>query len=149
MGHSAGAYNAAMLALDPAWLGAVGETPRGAVRGLLGLAGPYDFLPLPDATLRAIFAPADADLARTQPITFAGPAAPPSLLLAGAADTTVNPANTRRLAARLRAAGVFVEERLYPGIGHVELIGSIAGPLHFLAPTLRDCLAFMGVSAEG
>jgi acetyl esterase/lipase len=31
-GHSAGAYNAAMLALDPAWLG----TDRRAVRGLIG-----------------------------------------------------------------------------------------------------------------
>jgi len=33
-GHSAGAYNAAMLALDPRWLGA----DRSAVKGLIGLA---------------------------------------------------------------------------------------------------------------
>ena len=38
-GHSAGAYNAAMLALDPRWLG----IDRQWVCGLIGLAGPYDF----------------------------------------------------------------------------------------------------------
>jgi acetyl esterase/lipase len=40
-GHSAGAYNAAMLALDPRWLG----VDREAIKGLIGLVGPYDFLP--------------------------------------------------------------------------------------------------------
>jgi acetyl esterase/lipase len=42
MGHSAGAYNAAMLALDPRWLG----PQRSQVSGLIGIAGPYDFLPI-------------------------------------------------------------------------------------------------------
>lgn len=41
MGHSAGAYIAAMLAVDDRWLG----RDRQAVRGLVGLAGPYDFAP--------------------------------------------------------------------------------------------------------
>ncbi|MFC3683778.1 alpha/beta hydrolase [Hydrogenophaga luteola] len=45
LGHSAGAYNAAMLALDPRWLGAVGLAPR-QLAGWIGLAGPYDFLPI-------------------------------------------------------------------------------------------------------
>src|SRR3546814_8631076 len=41
-GHSAGAYNAAMLAVDPQWLG----PDRAAVKGWATLAGPYEFLPL-------------------------------------------------------------------------------------------------------
>ena len=45
MGHSAGAYNAAMLALDPRPLAAEG-VPAAAISGMVGLAGPYDFLPL-------------------------------------------------------------------------------------------------------
>src|SRR3546814_11568544 len=45
MGHSAGAYNAAMLALDPQWLRAAKSDPS-IIRGVAGLAGPYDFLPL-------------------------------------------------------------------------------------------------------
>lgn len=44
-GHSAGAYNAAMVALDPRYLAAFGRKP-GELAGWIGLAGMYDFLPL-------------------------------------------------------------------------------------------------------
>ena len=142
MGHSAGAYNAAMLALDPAWLGAVGMD-RAGLRATIGLAGPYDFLPLHSDELRTIFGP-PAQLRRTQPINFVDGKASPMLLVAGDNDTTVDPANSTRLAARIRQAGGAVEERFYPGIQHEELVGSIGMPLRFLAPTLRDCLSFMG-----
>ncbi len=142
MGHSAGAYNAAMIGLDGQWLEQAGLS-RTDLRGVLGLAGPYDFLPLHSEELKTIFGPAD-QLARTQPINFVDGRAPPMLLLAGQDDTTVKPGNTTRLASRIRSAGGSAEERLYPGIGHLELIGSIGQPLRFLAPTLRDCLAFMG-----
>ncbi len=145
MGHSAGAYNAAMVGLDGQWLGGAGLS-RADLRGVIGLAGPYDFLPLHSEELKAIFGPQD-QLARTQPINFVDGHAPPMLLLAGADDSTVDPGNTARLAARIRSAGGVAEERLYPGIGHLELIGSIGQPLRFLAPTLRDCLAFMGKAA--
>ena len=144
MGHSAGAYNAAMLALDAQWLGAV-ELRRSDLRGTAALAGPYDFLPLDTDELRTIFGPAD-QLARTQPINFVDGKAAPMLLLAGAKDTTVDPANTLRLAARIRAAGGSVQDRIYPGIQHEELVGAIGVPLRFLAPVLRDCVAFMGGS---
>ena len=43
-GHSAGAYNALMLALDPQWLRAAGSDPS-VIRGVASLAGPADFLP--------------------------------------------------------------------------------------------------------
>lgn len=142
IGHSAGAYNAAMLALDAQWLAAVG-LDRSCLRGVIGIAGPYDFLPLGTDELRTIFGP-PGDLPRTQPITFVDGTAPPMLLLAGSADTTVDPENTIRLAARIHQAGGFVEQRIYPGIQHEEIIGAMGQPLRFLAPTLRDSLAFMG-----
>ena len=142
IGHSAGAYNAAMLALDPQWLAGVGMG-RSDLRGTAGLAGPYDFLPLDTDELREIFGPAD-QLARTQPINFVDGKAAPMLLLAGNKDTTVDPANTLRLAARIRQAGGSVQERIYAGIQHEEIVGAIGVPLRFLAPTLRDCVAFMG-----
>ena len=44
MGHSAGAYNAAMLALDPAYLGERALCSIGCVL-VVGLSGPYDFFP--------------------------------------------------------------------------------------------------------
>ena len=142
LGHSAGAYDAAMLALDGQWLGGVG-LDRASLRGTVGLAGPYDFLPLDTDELRDIFGPADR-LARTQPINFVDGKAAPMLLLAGAQDTTVDPANTVRLATRIRQAGGAVQDRIYPGIQHEEIVGAIGTPLRFLAPTLRDSVAFMG-----
>jgi len=145
MGHSAGAYNAVMLGLDPRWLDPVGMRPQRDLAGVIGIAGPYDFLPLRDAELQQIFGP-EEQLARTQPINFVDGQAPPMLLLQGDADSTVGPRNTRNLAARIRERGGRVEERIYPGVGHATIAGALAGPVRFLAPTLDDSLAFMGVA---
>ncbi|MBW4092838.1 MAG: alpha/beta hydrolase, partial [Proteobacteria bacterium] len=124
MGHSAGGQIATLLALDGTYLHAVGMTPRDIV-GVIGLAGPYDFLPLHSATLKAIFGPR-AERPLSQPIRYVTPDAPPMLLAAGTADHTVDPGNTRRLAARLRADDVPVEVRFYRGIGHRLLIGGFS-----------------------
>lgn len=142
MGHSAGAYIAAMLALDPEWLAPFGLRPERDVAGLIGLAGPYDFLPLTDPVLQTIFGPA-AGLARTQPINFVTPGAPPAFLAAGLQDHTVDPGNTARLAAKLRQAGDAAEVKFYPGIDHRKLAGALSPLLGFLAPVLPDCLAFI------
>lgn len=142
MGHSAGAYNAAMLALDPEWLAAYGLSPRHDIAGVIGLAGPYDFLPLTDPALRSIFGP-PGQFARTQPINYVAPGAPPAFLAAGTADTTVDPGNSRRLAARLAKAGDPVELKLYPGLNHRRLVGALSPLLRGFAPVLADCLAFI------
>lgn len=147
MGHSAGAYNAAMLALDGQWLGAVGMRPARDLAGVIGIAGPYDFLPL-RADLRPIFGP-EEQLPRTQPISFANGPNPPMLLLQGEADETVDPGNARRLAERIRASGGAVETHFYPGIGHAAIAGALSGTPRFMAPTLRDALAFMRADKAG
>ncbi len=54
MGYSSGAHTAAMLSLDGEYLGAVGGSPRAWIRGTIGIAGPYDFLPLEQADLKEI-----------------------------------------------------------------------------------------------
>lgn len=136
-GHSSGAYNGAMLALDPALLG----PDRAAVRGFAGLAGPYDFLPLDDESTIAAFGrwPRPAE---TQPIRYAGRTAPPALLLHGADDVRVKPRNSRALAARLAAAGAEVEVKLYPRLGHVGILTALAIPFRRQAPVLADMAAF-------
>lgn len=137
MGHSAGAYNAAMLALDRQWLG----PDRAAVRGLIGLAGPYDFLPLDGRIVVQAFGAA-ADPATTQPVNFVRPGDPPTFLATGSDDRVVRPANSDSLAARLGAAGVAVERRIYPGVSHSGLVLAIAKPLRGRAPVLDDLVAF-------
>jgi acetyl esterase/lipase len=145
VGHSAGAYNAAMLALDPALLG----PDRAAVRGFAGLAGPYDFLPLDDESTIAAFGrwPRPAE---TQPILYAGSGAPPILLLHGVADTRVKPRNSRALARALESAGARVRLKLYPGISHVGILTALAIPFRRQAPVLADLAAFaQAVTADG
>ena len=142
MGHSAGAYIAAMLALDPEWLAPHGLNPKHDIAGLIGLAGPYDFLPLTDPVLKIIFGP-PAGLARTQPIDFVTSGAPPAFLAAGMKDATVDPGNSTRLARRLRQSADRVEVKFYPGIDHIELAGALSPWLSTLAPVLADCLAFI------
>jgi acetyl esterase/lipase len=142
LGHSAGAHIAAMLTLDRQWLAADGLDPDRDIAGMVGLAGPYDFLPFRDPKVGEIFAPA-GDLRRTQPISFARGDAPPMLLASGAEDTTVLPRNSEHLAAAIRRDGGQVEERLYPRLGHVLILGCIAWPLRWLAPVLHDVTGFM------
>ena len=113
MGHSAGAYNVAMLTLDKRWLAAAGMDPDRDITATIGLAGPYDFLPLHDPELETIFGPA-GDLRQSQPITFARGDAPPMFLAAGSADETVLPRNTEHLADAIRHDGGRVERADLP-----------------------------------
>lgn len=142
MGHSAGAYNAAMLTLDKQWLAADGMDPDRDIAGMVGLAGPYDFLPLRDPELDDIFNPA-GDLRLSQPITFARGNAPPMFLAAGSADITVLPRNTEHLTAAVRRDGGVVEERIYPGVNHTKIIGALSGVMRWLAPSMADVMGFL------
>lgn len=142
MGHSAGAHIAMLLALDGDYLAAEGLRPATAVRGVVGLAGPYDFLPLRSPTLQAIFGP-ESGWAETQPVNHVAPGAPPMLLATGDADSMVLPLNTESLAARLRAVDNPVRTVTYPGLGHREIIGAFSSGLRFLAPVRRDVLRFV------
>lgn len=141
LGHSAGAYNAMMLALDPRYLARAG-VPRSAIRATAGLSGPYDFLPLDVAATRAAFGNA-RNPAETQPISFARRGAPRIFLGTGTADTTVLPRNTDALAARLQGAGVPVTVRKYDGVGHAGTVLALAPLLRF-TPVLDDVTRFFG-----
>jgi acetyl esterase/lipase len=147
VGHSAGAYNAAMVALDPRWLRAAG-VPASAIKGWAGLAGPYDFLPLDDdATIRT-FSKVE-NLPSTQPINHVSRDDPPVLLVTGADDTTVAPKHTLELARRLQDRGVTAETRVYPRVGHVGLVLTLAGPLRGRAPVLDDVATFLRRASAG
>jgi acetyl esterase/lipase len=142
MGHSAGAYNAAMVALDPALLAKAGVKP-GVVRGFIGLAGPYNFLPVENVDTRPVFNFPNTPL-ESQPINHVSAASPPALLIAANKDDMVNPArNTGALAKKFRADGVPVREVYLDRVNHVTLVGSLATPLHKLAPTLDIVQAFV------
>ena len=142
MGHSAGAYNAAMVALDSRWLAAEGLAPS-RLAGWIGLAGPYDFLPIIDPKARVAFSWPDTPDS-SQPLAYASPASPPALLLAAADDSVVNPRrSTVAMAERLRASGVRVESALFDGVGHVTLLAAMASVLSGRAPVLERVTRFV------
>lgn len=136
-GHSSGAHTAAMVAVDPTRLAGV----RPSLRGLIGIAGPYDFLPARDADIRAMFAGVDPALA--QPVGVAGLGAPPTLLLHGLDDEVVRPRNSEALVARLRDLGTPVDLRLYPDVGHINIVAALSTTLRRQAPTFADLAAFV------
>lgn len=140
MGHSAGAHIAALLALDEHYL--YQRVPTLQLAGLIGLAGPYDFLPLTDADLQAIFAPPQ-DWPLSQPIEFVDGNEAPMLLLYGDEDTSVKPHNLKNLARRVRERGGQVDTIVYPDVDHAEIVGALARPLRFLAPVLDDSAGFI------
>lgn len=141
MGHSAGAYIAAMLTFDKRWLGGVGLDPAANISGLCGLAGPYDFLPIVDPILQDIFG--GSDPIDTQPIRYVTHGAPPSLLIAPRKDGIVSPGNTRRLAAHIRGRRGKVRELHLPRVGHLSLVGAFAPALRFRAPVLAEVSNFV------
>lgn len=141
-GHSAGAYNAAMLALERQWLGRAG-VEEGFVKGVIGLAGPYDFHPFTsDSAQRAFGHVTPPEL--TQPIRFVRGDAPPMLLITGTADTVVKPRNTAALAAALRQAGAPVEELYLPDVDHSQIVMKLAVPFSRDASVREAMLAFAG-----
>lgn len=140
MGHSAGAQIAALLAVDSAYLEAQAVPPESIV-GLIGLSGPYDFLPLQSGYLEQVF-PEDLR-ADSQAINFVSGAAPATLLIHGEDDDVVEPGNSERFARALADAGVSVELKLYPGTGHATIAAALAPRLEFLADTLQDTIEFI------
>jgi acetyl esterase/lipase len=140
-GHSAGAYNAAMLALDPRFLKDAGVDPK-IVRAAALLSGPYDFYPFTESRGRAAFGTFKAPL-ETQPINFVTPQSPPLFLAHGDKDRIVLPRNSRRLAERLQQAGVPATLRIYPGAAHVDLVVALSAPFRGRLPVLAESAAFL------
>ena len=140
MGHSSGAHMAALLALDQRYLTRAGGDPAW-IRGLVGLAGPYDFSPT-TIDARDVFSEVE-DLATTQPIHYAPQARAPALLLHGEADELVKIKNTVNLAAAIVESGGRAETRLYPECTHTTIVGALSIPLRRSLTVLDDIARFV------
>jgi acetyl esterase/lipase len=140
VGHSSGAHIAVLLALDPEYLQQVGGGTRW-LRGTVGLAGPYDFLPFTEPYMNDLFGP-PANFPRSQPINFVRADAPPMLLMQGLRDKRVNPDNTRSLAAALEHIRAPVTTQYFPQADHADLVAAFS-PARKSLPVLPDILAFI------
>jgi acetyl esterase/lipase len=141
VGHSAGAYNAAMVALDPRYLKAVG-VERSRIKAFAGLAGPYYFPNLDGPVLSKTFGSATDDRIY-QTLDYADAKAPPAFLVAGSADKTVRPRNTERLAEALKSKGVEVESHIYPGLSHADVLLDLSRTFRKRSTLYADMMSFL------
>ncbi|MFO7703797.1 MAG: alpha/beta hydrolase [Halopseudomonas sp.] len=146
MGHSAGAYNAAMLALDDRWMAEQGLT-RAIFSGWIGLSGPYDFIPIINPQVKPVFhhpnTPADS-----QPLYHVKADSPPALLLAATPDKLVDPErNTLQLAAKLKQAGVRVQADTFESLNHFSILLAMARPFQGWEPIIQQVQQFVFAQA--
>jgi acetyl esterase/lipase len=145
-GHSSGAHMAMLLGLDPRWVTAAGGSTTPPFAGIIGVSGVYDAQAFDVPIIRPVFASAP-DRRALLPASFLRPDMPPLLLATGGWDWMVPPGNTRRLAAAARAAGGRVEEHVYPGFGHFDILMT-APWVPSLAPAADDIAAFVRARSE-
>ncbi|MDE0879335.1 MAG: alpha/beta hydrolase [Sphingomonas bacterium] len=140
-GHSAGAYNAIMLTMDPRWLRAVGVDPT-IIKAAVGLSGPYDFFPFDKPRSIEAFKGVENGPA-TQPIHYARKGLAPMLLVTSTNDTQVRPYNAKNLTKALEKAGSPVELIDYDGLSHEDVAMALSKPFRGKAPVLNDSVAFL------
>ncbi len=139
-GHSAGAFIAMMLSADDAFHQQA-KSQRSWIRGTIGIAGPYDFLPFTDDDIKAIFSKyPDSE---TQPLAHITSRMAPVLLTTGDDDDTVDPRNSHRVKAKLEALKSPVTEHIYPGIGHIGIMLSLAERFRWKTTLLEDIAQFV------
>jgi acetyl esterase/lipase len=126
MGHSAGGFIAAALALDPRWLAEAGMT-RAALAGGVLVSAAIEWQPT-DEPVRSIFASAPGGMIQAVPDDAALAGTPPLLLLHGTADTVVGPFHSERLAAALTDAGVDARLHLIEGADHIAPMVALSAP---------------------
>jgi acetyl esterase/lipase len=146
VGHSAGAHIAVLLALDEHYLREAGGTTRW-LRGVVGLSGPYDFLPFHEAYLNTLFGPPE-NFPRSQPINFVRAGAPPLLLMHGLQDTRVRVENTRSLAKAMQDVGGRVSTIYFEGANHTDLVAAFSSIKRHSLPVLQDIEAFVRETAQ-
>jgi len=147
MGHSAGGFIAASLALDPRWLAGAGlPGGRDALAGGVLISAPIAWQPTEEPT-RSIFAAAPGGRIQAVPDPAALPGTPPLLLVHGTADTVVGPFHAVRLAEALRETGASPRLLLAEGLGHVGPLAALSAPARRLGlaedAIWRETLGFL------
>ena len=125
-GHSAGAFNAAMLAADKHYLADAG-VPADAVAGYVLLSGPYEmggpYVPSPYREIFPAASGAGANVAE-----FVDGKEPPMLLMTVEADDVVNPRDTDRLASAVMVHGGRAVVAAYTGSDHIATFRGLSHP---------------------
>jgi len=139
MGHSAGAHMAATLTYDRRYLK---KTTWKSLKGMIGLAGAYDFYPFDQGYQFKVFAPRSS-YPDSQPIRFVRGNEAASLLLYGSKDRVVRLQNIVNLSNKIKTKGGKVETHYYKKLGHVSIVSSLSLPFQRSRPVLNDINRFI------
>lgn len=140
-GHSAGAHIAVMLGVNAEYLAKQSLQPNDFA-GIIGLAGPYDFLPLNSERLKTIFG-SESERLNSQPINFVDGKNPPMLLAVGTKDGTVWPRNTYNMAEKIKNHNGIVKVVTFEGYGHIDMAAKLAKPLRGNGELLKAVVDFI------
>jgi acetyl esterase/lipase len=140
MGHSAGAFNA-VAAVDDERYWRNGHVPNGAIKAVIGLAGPYSYDFRQFDSKNAF--PANALPEDVMPDGHVRADAPPHLLLVAEKDELVGIKNMMKMKRGLERANVPVETGVVPKVNHATMIVAMATPTQWLGNTRKMVLDYM------
>lgn len=116
-GHSSGVQIAALAALDPHYL-LFHNLPTTVIRGVIALSGIYEVPP----GFEYAFGASEESRAQASPSRFIREGAPPFLVVRGGHDTDIVVQQSPLFVARLKSAGISVEDEVYPEEDHNSII---------------------------
>jgi len=126
-GHSAGAYLAALVALDPAYLAAHRMEPR-SLGGVIAFSGIYSLRPTAEfqdqtIAIQQAFGGKPDTLKAASPITHVRADAPPFLILSAASDFSGFAVDAKKFGDALRKVGHrAVEQFILPELDHFSIV---------------------------
>lgn len=140
MGHSAGAFNAVTAVVDERfWKGSF--VPNTAIKGVIGLAGPYSY-DFREFDSRVAF-PTDLKPEDIMPDSHVRSDAPPHYLLTAEKDTLVGIKNLLKMKRGLERAKVPVETAVIYKVNHITMIVAMASPMTWMGDTRRMVLDYL------
>jgi len=140
MGHSAGAFNA-VIAVDDARYWAASRVPSHAIKGVIGIAGPYNYDFRHFQTKIAF--PEGADPDDIMPDRHVRNDAPPHYLLVAENDELVGIKSLLRMQNGLEKAGVPYQTDTVNGAGHLSVIVALATPTRRMGNTRQMILDYL------
>lgn len=141
MGHSAGAYNVLMTALNPQYLKAEGRDLCDTVSGVISLSGPTGIIPLKEEPYITIFP--DRFTAEDAPLNQIDGLTPPLFFGHGADDKTVYPQNSQKLAEKIQTRGGKAIVKIYDDMNHTDAVKVLSRHFDGDAALKTDIIRFI------
>lgn len=141
MGHSAGAYNVLLLALQDKFLEKFDVDLCQKIMGVIALSAPVGVIPLEGERLLEIFP--DRHAGEDGILNIVSAPTPPLFLGHGEDDTTVFPINSTLLGEKVIARGGKAQVMIYSGLNHIGPAKVLSRFYENTSPLKSDILNFL------